>query len=331
MMNIDRRDFLRGLSAFAFVGTQGCAGLTNIRRIEKDETLVAFLSDCHVGAWKAPGYQGIKFAECIARVLRLDPLPARMIIPGDVAYLWGRKEDYELARRLLQPVYDAGIDVTIGMGNHDRRENFLERWPEHTGRSPVKDRIVSVVNGKYFDYIMLDTLDQPVETDRWITPGKLEGEQREWLRESCARLARPFLVVAHHPAYELGDIKRNLSESAMTFGELILGKKDAPTKCIGFIHGHNHTWQVTRSLRGWWDSEVGLAASLPSTGHWGDIGYALLREQPDRAELRLVQYDYFSPKPSASGECPNPAWRAVVRDNANARCTFTVRRSKGEQ
>ena len=320
---VSRRSFLRGAFGAALVGAGGCAGLPFVGKLRKDETLVALLSDCHVGDWQSTDYQGVKFAECIARVLTLDPLPARMFIPGDLAYLWGRKEDYVLSRRLLQPVLDAGIEITIGMGNHDRRENFLECWPEHAGRSPVPGRIVSAIRGAHFDYIMLDTLDQPAETDRWITPGALDDPQREWLKDICAAAKRPLLVFAHHPAGELGEPGKGCTyRSARKFGEILLGSKDAPTMCCGFIHGHDHRWYLSRSLLHWSDPRIGLTAALPSTGHWGDIGYALLREFPDRAELSLVQYDYFAPRPPEPGGAPNPAWRAIVRDNAGARCTF---------
>ena len=328
-MNASRREFLAGCAAAsAAFAAGGCA--TAFSPLRKDKTLVAILSDCHVGNWNSPMYQGVKFAECIARVLALDPLPSKMFIAGDLAYLWGRKEDYELSRRLLQPVLDAGIEVTIGMGNHDRRENFLERWPEYAERTPVSGRIVSKVRGMYFDYIMADTLDQPAETDRWITPGALDGVQREWLKAECAASKRPLLVLAHHPAGELGEPgKGNTPGSARKFGELIMGPKDALTNCCGYIHGHDHRWYVTRSLRQWNDGNVGHTACLPSTGHWGDIGYSLLREYPDRAELSLVQYDYFSPKPAAPDAPPDPAWQAVVRDNAGKRCTFVSRRAPG--
>lgn len=322
---VSRRSFLRGAFGAALVGAGGCAGLPFAGKPRKDETLVALLSDCHVGNWHSPKYQGVKFAECLARVLALDPLPAKMLIPGDLAYLWGRKEDYALSRQLLQPVLDAGIDVTIGMGNHDRRENFLEFWPEYAKRTPVPGRIVSEVKGVHFDYFMIDTLDQPAATDKWITPGTLDGPQREWLKAASAAAKRPFLVLAHHPAGELGEPgKGNTHQSARKFGELIMGSKDAPTKCCGYIHGHDHQWYLTRSLWHWSSPRVGITAALPSTGHWGDIGYSLLREYPDRAELKLVQYDYFSPKPPEPGAAPNPAWQAIVRDNADARCTFVA-------
>ena len=327
MDDLTRRGFLRGVVGAVAVGAGGCAGLSFSGSLRKDETLIALLSDCHAGNWNSPAYQGEKMRECIARVLSLDPLPGKMLIPGDLAYLWGRKEDYALSRKLLQPVLDAGIEVTIGMGNHDRRENFLEFWPEYVARSPVPGRIVSTVRGVHFDYIMLDTLDQPDATDKWITPGTLTGEQREWLAATCKAAKRPFLALAHHPAGELGEPgKGNTARSALVFGELIMGRRESPTRCCGYIHGHDHQWYVTRSLCHWSDPRIGQTAALPSTGHWGDIGYALLREHPDRAELRLVQYDYFSPNPPAPGDRPNPAWQAIVQDNAHARCTFTVSR-----
>ena len=322
---LSRRSFMQGLFGTFALGAGGCAGLSFDPRPRRDPTLVALLSDCHAGDWHSTPYQGEKLKECVARILALDPLPSKMLITGDLAYLWGRKEDYALSRRLLQPVIDVGIEVTIGMGNHDRRENFLEFWPEYAKRTPVPGRIVSEVRGTHFDYIMIDTLDQPKETDRWITPGRLEGEQREWLKGACAAAKRPFLVLAHHPAIELGGEGTKPSrQSAAAFGELVMGTKEAPTKCCGYIHGHDHAWYVTRLLSSWKGNRIGQTLALPSTGHWGDIGYSLLREYPDRAEVSLVQYDFFTPKPLPAGTPPRADWQAIVRDHANLKCTFVA-------
>lgn len=320
---LTRRGFLNGALGFGLAGLSGCAGLSFAGKLRKDETLVAVLSDTHVGDWHSPEYQRVKFIDCLSRVLALDPLPGKMLICGDLAYLWGRKEDYVLSRRLLQPVLDAGIELTIGMGNHDRRENFLEQWPEYAQRTQVPGRIVSMAKGVNFDYVMLDTLNQPKDKSKWITPGMLEGAQREWLKEMCRQAKRPFLVFGHHPADELGDPGQGRShKSAYKFGEILMGKKESPTRCCGYIHGHDHQWYLTRSLIHWSDPRVGITAALPSTGHWGDIGYSLLREYPDRAELSLVQYDYFTPQPLKPGAPRNPAWDSIVRDNASAHCTF---------
>lgn len=322
---LSRRSFLRGFAGMALTGHLGCAGKSFLSGFLKDETLVALLSDCHVGDWNSPHYQAEKLSECITRVLQLEPLPARVLIPGDLAYHWGRKEDYALFRQLLQPILDVGIEVVLGMGNHDRRENFLEFWPEYADRTPIKGRIVSKISGVHFDYIMLDTLDQPKETDRWITSGSFDIEQREWLRAECAVAKRPLLVLGHHPASGLGlSGQGNSVASARKFGEIILGTKEVRTKCCGYIHGHDHQWYVTRSLLHWTDRRIGQTASLPSTGHWGDIGYSLLREYPDRAKLSLVQYDYFTPRPPSPEDPVDPAWQAVIRDHATASCTFVV-------
>lgn len=322
---LSRRGFLGGAFSVGLVGLGGCAGFRPFGKLRKDESLVAVLSDCHVGDWHSPEYQRVKFVNCLSRVLALDPLPGKMLICGDLAYLWGRKEDYALSRRLLQPVLDAGIELTIGMGNHDRRDNFLECWPEYAKRTQVPNRIVSVAKGVNFDYVMLDTLNQPEDPTTWITPGALDDEQREWLRATCRQAKRPLLVFGHHPADELGEVGHGRTyKSACKFGEILMGKKDAPTRCCGYIHGHDHHWQLTRSLIHWSDSRIGITASLPSTGHWGDIGYSLLREHPDRAVLTLVQYDFFTPKPLNPDEPPNPSWKALVRDNEGACCTFMV-------
>ena len=44
---------------------------------------------------------------------------------------------------------------------------------------------------------------------------------------------------------------------------------------------------------GWNPQRLKPYVGLPSTGHWGDIGYATLRTFSDRVEITNCQNDFF--------------------------------------
>jgi len=67
---------------------------------------------------------------------------ARVVCLGDLAWCYGHRADYVDTRPLLDRLAEAGIELTLGMGNHDRRENFLSVWPEYRRRTLVRDRSV---------------------------------------------------------------------------------------------------------------------------------------------------------------------------------------------
>ena len=58
---------------------------------------------------------------------------------------------------------------------------------------------------------------------------------------------------------------------------------------------------------------------LPSTGHWGDIGYVVFRTSPGRAVAELYQDDYFFPSPPGPGkwspDVRSPVWDRIVAEN----------------
>ena len=60
------------------------------------------------------------------------------------------------------------------MGNHDRRDNFLQVWPEYAKTSPVKGRIVSKVEMPHVDLLMLDTLNGPSDGNEAMADFLLE-------------------------------------------------------------------------------------------------------------------------------------------------------------
>lgn len=77
--------------------------------------------------------------------------------------------------------------------------------------------------------------------------------------------------------------------------------------------------------QGWTSPRVVKTLCLPSTGHWGDIGWALMRTDGDKARVELHQRDFWfpiknSPEPGADHEM----WRLNTAENKGATCTFTL-------
>ena len=116
-----RRDFCAGMFATAAVaGARPLSG-ANLDT-EMDPDLAVFISDLHVnGLAKNGGHQEACLRKAVPQILALRPRPAYVVCLGDIAFLWGMSEDYRHAKAVLQPLYDAGMKVALGMGNHDRR------------------------------------------------------------------------------------------------------------------------------------------------------------------------------------------------------------------
>ena len=132
----DRRGFLRLAAAAA-------ACLAAPRRLfakspsDFDDNLIVFLADVHAGASPKCKAARKMFAVSVAEILKMDPLPRNVLVFGDVAYTCGLAADYGISRQQFKLLEDAGITVTIGMGNHDRRSEFAKRWPEAASKSLV--------------------------------------------------------------------------------------------------------------------------------------------------------------------------------------------------
>jgi len=192
-----------------------------------------------------------------------------------------------LLKELVEPLEDAGIRWHAGLGNHDRREAFLSVFPERKETAPlVPDRLVAVVKTPHADFILLDScLEGPVN-------GGIDEAQRAWLRTTLSRCTKPVFVGAHHPIKETG-VASLMASNAL---------------CAAYIYAHNHAWRQQR--------EDGVETlCLPSTGHWGDIGYVLVELGADGAVFTLHQRDYYAPRPAARPEDAKPEWRQRVQKN----------------
>lgn len=303
-MLLARREFIAGAGAFAAFPAFPAARQT--RAAGLDPNLMVFFADVHQHDGRAhwPDWQYTQankvFPGLVAEVLRLRPLPANAVVFGDFSTSFGWEEDFRLAAAALKPLADAGIGLTLGMGNHDNRAAFMRVFPDYAARCLVPGRIVSKVSTPNADFIMLDTLKARDGKD-WAEPteegnhveGAMDAAQRAWLRETLSNATRPTFVGAHHRAQEVGIVP-----------ELVA----APT-VYGYIFGHEHTWADGFLHDGYANSRTVQTATLPSGGFWGDIGYALFRTFPDRAELTVRQTDFWfnrrwpeKPRPKNWGE-----------------------------
>lgn len=290
-MDTTRRSFIKGLAATAGVcAMRGAADAADAAATmgagaaRHDPNLVAFISDLHVNGLKAEVpthcYEEVCLRKTVADILAMRPMPANVVCLGDIAYHWGQREDYALASEILKPLSDAGIRLVLGMGNHDRRGNFLEYWPEYAKSSPVEGRIVSKLALPGLDLLLLDTLNAlEVEKFQKSKPGEMDAAQREWLDAQLQSAVRPVLVCSHHrPDEDKVGLVRQLK-----------GAK----ACKGHIYGHWHYWTRDIVYDGWTPQKILPIVGIPSTGHWGDIGYATMRIFGDRVEITNHQNDFF--------------------------------------
>lgn len=257
--------------------------------IPVDENFSVFVSDIHV---KPDSYQTPCFEKAVEKILALNPRPKRVVCFGDVAWVLGQRCDYETSRPLWNRLLDAGIEITLGMGNHDHRSNFWALWPEYEERTLVPGRVVTKTDLGSCDLLLLDSFweDHTDETRMTMVDGQLNGEQWEWLKAELPKWPRPVIVGAHHAIINISDGDKT------AINDLIMSSPNV----VGYIHGHDHVWKngvLRPSVHTWSDNTFKRWLCLPSTGHWGDIGFVKFYTGPNFARAELVEYDHYFPSP----------------------------------
>jgi len=323
-MNVCRRDFLSGLAVAGVAELAGGCLTSAVAKDGRDPNLSVFLSDIHVAHLNPRDrketeqfvYQNPYFEKTVDDILKMRPLPARAVVFGDIALWYGWDRDYEMSRPGIERLKAAGIAVTLTMGNHDHRDAFFRAWPEYAKSTPVPGRVVSVVDLGTADLFLLDSLDEnPAgEGSKNAVAGVLDVAQQDWLMTAGRAAKRPFLVGSHHPVKELAVGDRPLMDALAGLPQF-----------AGYVHGHEHRWYARWHRQGWSSPRIIRCACLPSTGWWGDIGFATLKTFPDRAVLTLEQRDFFFPKPLKEGMPRPQEWDDVLEEHRGAQCVFRFR------
>ena len=314
-MKASRRDFLRGAVAVAAAGAlEGCATRGNGAL---DPYAIGVISDIHTGLpWSKQQYRtGREYPwqpemtkSMVREILALPNPPANVIGLGDISLAFGETGDYEVAAEALKPLSDAGIKLTLAMGNHDIRAEFLKFFPGYDKTTKVPGRFVSVVETPHVDFILLDSLKEPTKRGSYpaCTGFELGDEQKKWVEATLPALKKPTFVCAHHMA------------DALKIGGLCAKSP----KVVGFLHGHHHRWVTNYLFNGYSEKarEIRMMG-FPSFGLDHDVGWGLIRTTPERAVLHCRTCDHFFPVKRPAAERP-ASWDAFVKDWDGRQITF---------
>lgn len=317
-----RKDFLTSILALS--GTALVPSASVARQIENlsmadvsgDATTI-LMGDIHIsgdfneqGKPKHYPYNPICFEQQVREILAMRPLPRNLIILGDVAWDHGLREDYEYAARLFRPLQEAGIRITMAMGNHDRRAPFFEVFGEYRTQTKVKGRVVSVVELPDVDFVVLDSLDELPNLKRGqstTVSGKMDDEQIKWLESYLSTAKRPVILGAHHPLGEMSNL------------EAVIAKSPA---VVAYIYAHVHVWNKgVRIIRPRDPERMVPHISLPST-FYGDIGYAVMRTTKEEAVITYSSNGFWWAQPV---ENPPKVWAQRVADLSAERCTILLK------
>lgn len=276
-----------------------------------DPYKVVLMSDIHICGEFVDGkpfkypYNPTSLNLRIQEILAMRPLPANVLIFGDVAWDYGLEEDYEYAAQLLKPLDEAGIRVTMTLGNHDRREPFFKVFPKYAQNTPVSGRAVSVVKLPEVDFILLDSLAQLPDLkpkQKTTVSGEISDDQIDWLKQYLSSNDRPVILGAHHHPKEMKNIMNVMTEF--------------PT-VVGFIHGHNHIWNKGLVfLRPKKPQHMMPVVGLPAT-FYGDIGFAVMQIGQKKAEITYSSQGFWWPQPQ---EEPREEWIQRQKDLENEKC-----------
>lgn len=158
--------------------------------------LIGQITDMHIKAGGKLAYGRVDTAgmlqRCVRHVLTLAPRPDVIVFTGDLVD-FGRPEEYEFLRRLLEPL---PMPFYLLPGNHDDRERLREAFPEHDYLRQWAPFVQYAIDDWPLRVLALDT----------VIPGEGRGrlcdERLAWLdRELAAAPDRPTLVAMHHPPF----------------------------------------------------------------------------------------------------------------------------------
>jgi 3',5'-cyclic-AMP phosphodiesterase len=158
-------------------------------------TLIAQITDSHVGAGPAGDASADALAAAVAAIGELEPAPVAVLFTGDIAAN-GLPEEYERVRELLAPL---SMPVHPLMGNHDDRDALRAAFADHPGIAAAGEFLQYAADCGPVRLIAGDTHDPD-----WYG-GRLGPDRLGWIEAELERAAgSPTILALHHPPILVG-------------------------------------------------------------------------------------------------------------------------------
>lgn len=191
------------------------------------------LSDPHVrSAHEGQGGpdSAARLKSAIASVENLADPNVPIVITGDLVHR-GSVEAYdtfwECINRFKRKIY-------VVPGNHDvRRRIAVQRAQERQTIFNLHQRVVSRVELREFDLLLLDSLEEGAEY------GRLGSEQLMWVRDQLRnRPGRKHVIALHHPPVVTGlpEIDDSLLRDATDLEQLVCNHSNVVLLLAGHVH-----------------------------------------------------------------------------------------------
>ncbi len=169
-----------------------------------------------------------KLQRAIDRINNMNPQPKFAVLTGDLVNAGGADE-YDALKAVLSTLK---MPVYLGIGNHDCRETFREKFTDHS-YIPREGHIQYCWEDDGLRHIMLDT---NVHKEAW---GELCDTRLKWLDDTLSEKPdMPTIIFMHHPPFLTGikPMDEMGLKDADKFGDVVARHKQIMRIFCGHIH-----------------------------------------------------------------------------------------------
>jgi|TARA_B110000444_G_scaffold168707_1_gene157587 3',5'-cyclic AMP phosphodiesterase CpdA len=168
----------------------------------------------------------IRFRNCLEHASLNHADASHLFLMGDLTHN-GLANEYKILKKILQ---NQPFPTTLMLGNHDRRDTFLEVFPKLTTR--FQHGSINFGNSKI---LYLDTLNENAKNKH----GGLMCEDRlQWLEANLSLGSGPIILLAHHHMLTSGF--DGMDKINLQNGRQVADIIAASKRCQMVVNGHIH-------------------------------------------------------------------------------------------